>query len=95
MQVVFSVLCLLLFLEGLWSKMQDLLFPESTAAAEIHKSGQGGGGGSKFLFGAMGLGAVIQFLGQINFFAASWEKFYSFFDKVKIPGTNINAQAVC
>ena len=71
---------------------QDLLFPESTAAAEIHKSGQGGGGGSKFLFGAMGLGAVIQFLGQINVFAASLEKFYGFFDKVKIPGTNINAQ---
>jgi len=71
---------------------QDLLFPESTAAAEIHKSGQGGGGGSKFLFSAMGLGAVIQFLGQINFFTASWEKFYGFFDKVKIPGTNINAQ---
>jgi len=71
---------------------QDLLFPESTAAAEIHKSGQGGGSGSKFLFGAMGLGAVIQFLGQINFFAASWEKFYAFFDKVKIPGTAINAQ---
>lgn len=71
---------------------KDLLFPESTAAAEIHKSGQSGGGGSKFLFGAMGLGAVIQFLGQINFFAASWEKFYGFFSKVKIPGTNIDAQ---
>ncbi|MCI0472044.1 MAG: OPT/YSL family transporter, partial [Ignavibacteria bacterium] len=71
---------------------QDLLFPESTAAAEIHKSGQGGGGGSKFLFTAMGIGAVIQFLGQINFFAASWEKFYGFFGKVKIPGTNINAE---
>ncbi len=71
---------------------QDLLFPESTAAAEIHKSGQGGGGGSKFLFSAMGIGALIQFLGQINFFAASWEKFYAFFSKVKIPGTNINAE---
>lgn len=71
---------------------KDLLFPESTAAAEIHKSGQGAGGGSKFLFGAMALGAVIQFLGQIRFFAASWEKFYAFFSKVKIPGTEINAQ---
>lgn len=70
----------------------DLLFPESTAAAEIHKSGQGTGTGSKFLFSAMGLGAVIQFLGQISFFAQSWEKFYSFFSKVKIPGTNIDAQ---
>lgn len=70
----------------------DLLFPESTAAAEIHKSGQKGGGGSKYLFGAMGLGAVIQFLGQINFFAASWEKFYNFFSEVKIPGTSLNAK---
>ena len=70
----------------------DLLFPESTAAAEIHKSGQGTGTDSKFLFSAMGLGAVIQFLGQISFFAQSWEKFYSFFSKVKIPGTNIDAQ---
>lgn len=71
---------------------KDLLFPESTAAAEIHKSGQGGGGSSKFLFGAMALGAVVQFLGQIRFFAASWEKFYAFFAKVKIPGTQIDAQ---
>jgi len=70
----------------------DLLFPESTAAAEIHKSGQKGGGGSKFLFGAMGLGAVIQFLGQINFFALSWEKFYNFFSEVKIPGTSLKAK---
>lgn len=70
----------------------DLLFPESTAAAEIHKSGQKGGGGSKYLFGAMGLGAVIQFLGQINFFAASWEKFYNFFSEVKIPGTSLKAK---
>jgi len=69
----------------------DLIFPESTAAAEIHKSGQGSGGGSKFLFSAMGLGAVIQFLGQINFFAASWEKFYSFFSTVTIPGTKFKA----
>ena len=70
----------------------DLLFPESTAAAEIHKSGQKGGGGSKYLFGAMGLGAVIQFLGQINFFSASWEKFYNFFSEVKIPGTSLKAK---
>ncbi len=70
----------------------DLLFPESTAAAEIHKSGQKGGGGSRYLFGAMGLGAVIQFLGQLSFFAASWEKFYNFFSEVKIPGTSLKAK---
>jgi putative OPT family oligopeptide transporter len=70
----------------------DLLFPESTAAAEIHKSGQKSGGGSKFLFSAMGLGAVIQFLGQINFFAQSWERFYNFFNAVKVPGTPLSAK---
>ena len=40
----------------------------------------------------MGLGAVIQFLGQINFFALSWEKFYTFFNEVKIPGTMFRAK---
>src|SRR6056297_2999945 len=35
----------------------DLPFPESVAAAEIHKTGQSGGG-SKYLFSAMGIGAL-------------------------------------
>ena len=39
---------------------KELPFPESVAAAEIHKAGQGGQTGAKFLFWAMGLGAVIQ-----------------------------------
>lgn len=50
----------------------ELPFPESVAAAEIHKAGRHGGGGSKFLFSAMGIGALIQSLGQFKLFATSW-----------------------
>lgn len=56
----------------------ELPFPESVAASEIHKAGRTGGTGAKFLFGAMGGGALIQALGQFKFFATSWEKFVSF-----------------
>ena len=56
----------------------ELPFPESVAAAEIHKAGRHGGGGSKFLFSAMGIGAVIQSLGQFKLFATSWDKLISF-----------------
>jgi putative OPT family oligopeptide transporter len=56
----------------------ELPFPESVAASEIHKAGQAGGSGAKYLFGAMGIGALIQTLGKFNFFATSWEKFTSF-----------------
>lgn len=70
----------------------DLVFPESVAASEIHKSGQGSGGGSKFLFGAMGIGVAVQALSQFSFFPASWEKYFPFFAGLKIPGTAIPAQ---
>jgi putative OPT family oligopeptide transporter len=56
----------------------ELPFPESVAASEIHKAGRGGGTGAKFLFGAMGIGAVIQGLAQVNLFTSSWEKFVTF-----------------
>jgi len=56
----------------------DLPFPESVAAAEIHKAGRHGGSGSKFLFGAMGVGALIQALGQFKLFATSADKLVSF-----------------
>ncbi|MFA4923983.1 MAG: oligopeptide transporter, OPT family [Ignavibacteriaceae bacterium] len=56
----------------------DLPFPESVAAAEIHKAGRHGGSGSKFLFGAMGIGALIQALGQFKLFATSADKLVSF-----------------
>lgn len=56
----------------------ELPFPESVAAAEIHKAGSRGAGSSKFLFGAMGLGALIQALGQFKLFATAYDKFIAF-----------------
>ena len=47
----------------------ELPFPESVAASEIHKAGRRGAEAAKFLFYNIGLGAVIQFLGQIQLFA--------------------------
>ncbi|MBZ0199602.1 MAG: oligopeptide transporter, OPT family [Ignavibacteriaceae bacterium] len=52
----------------------ELPFPESVAAAEIHKAGQHGGGGSKYLFGAMGFGALVQTLAKFQLFATSYDK---------------------
>src|ERR1019366_444807 len=49
----------------------DLPFPESVAAAEIHKAGQQGAKAAKILFANMGIGAVTFFLGALNVFAAS------------------------
>ncbi len=64
----------------------ELPFPESVAAAEIHKAGQGGSGGSKYLFWAMGLGAAVKLLGELKFFLYLWEKFV-FWGKQTISGT--------
>jgi putative OPT family oligopeptide transporter len=49
----------------------ELVFPESVAAAEIHKAGQKGSQGAKFLFQAMGVGAFIYALGVVKIFAAT------------------------
>jgi putative OPT family oligopeptide transporter len=49
----------------------DLPFPESVAAAEIHKAGQQGARAARILFANMGIGAGVFFLGAINVFAAS------------------------
>ncbi|HEY7615741.1 MAG TPA: oligopeptide transporter, OPT family, partial [Terriglobales bacterium] len=46
----------------------ELPYPESVAAAEIHKAGQTGSTAAKILFANMGIGAVIYFLGSINVF---------------------------
>ena len=50
---------------------QSLPFPESVAAAEIHKAGQRGAEAAMQLFKAMGVGALIKFLGDAGFFQAS------------------------
>ena len=56
----------------------ELPYPESVAAAEIHKSGTSTGGGSKILFGAMIAGAIIKALGEFKVFETYWEKFVIF-----------------
>ena len=51
----------------------ELGFPESVAASEIHKAGQKGSQGAKFLFQAMGAGALVYAMGAIKVFSASKE----------------------
>ena len=70
---------------------RELPFPESVAAAEIHKTGRSGGTGSKFLFGAMGGGILIKALAEFKFFPETFGKFISF-SKNTITGTTITGQ---
>ncbi len=56
----------------------ELPYPESLAAAEIHKAGQGGASGTGFLFNAMGVGAVIQILNSLSLYATTWTKWVTF-----------------
>ncbi|HJQ99759.1 MAG TPA: OPT/YSL family transporter, partial [Candidatus Polarisedimenticolaceae bacterium] len=50
---------------------RTLPFPESTAAAEIHKAGQRGAGAAKYLFANMAVGGGIFLAGALNLFAVS------------------------
>jgi putative OPT family oligopeptide transporter len=56
----------------------ELPFPESVAAAEIHKAGRAGGTGAVFLFVAMIIGAAIQTLIQLKVFLPEKQWFISF-----------------
>jgi putative OPT family oligopeptide transporter len=64
----------------------ELIFPESIAAAEIHKSGQKASRGSMYLFAAMGIGGLIKALGEFKVFSTYWEKFVTFVQQ-PITGT--------
>ncbi len=70
---------------------RDLPFPESVAAAEIHKTGRSGGTGSTYLFSAMAGGALIKALAEFKLFPETWEHFVSF-TKTVITGTVIKGQ---
>ncbi len=50
---------------------KELPFPESVAASEIHKAGQRGSEAALQLFRAMGLGAAVKLLADLNIFQAS------------------------
>jgi putative OPT family oligopeptide transporter len=50
-----------------------LPFPESLAAAEIHKAGRRGAEAARYLFWNIGVGTVVQLLGTFNLFpSANW-----------------------
>lgn len=55
---------------------KELPFPESVAAAEIHKTGRTGAGGSKYLFTAMIVGALVKIAGDLRLFATEWMTFF-------------------
>src|SRR3989440_3967806 len=55
----------------------ELPFPESVAAAEIHKAGQRGAQAAKYLFWNIGIGGVGVMLGRLCFFFAG-QKIYFF-----------------
>jgi len=69
----------------------ELPFPESIAAAEIHKSGQKTGSGSIYLFLAMIGGGLVKALGEFKVFSVYWERFITFSKQV-ITGTNYTAK---
>jgi putative OPT family oligopeptide transporter len=50
---------------------EELPYPESVAASEIHKAGQQGAKAAKILFANMGFGAFMFLLGAINVFSPS------------------------
>src|SRR5258707_793016 len=49
----------------------SLPFPESLAAAEIHKAGQRGAEAARYLFWNIGVGSVVQLLGTFGLFATA------------------------
>ncbi len=52
---------------------RELPFPESIAAAEIHKSGQAGIQNSRHLFTGMGIGALFSAMVEFKILAAGWQ----------------------
>jgi putative OPT family oligopeptide transporter len=46
-----------------------LPFPESVAASEIHKAGQQGAQAARYLFWNLGVGALVQLLGEMQLYA--------------------------
>src|SRR5438270_1294192 len=51
----------------------ELPFPESIAAAEIHKAGQRGAEAARYLFWNIGVGGIVFLLGRVGLFAPDAE----------------------
>ncbi len=56
---------------------KELPFPESVAAAEIHKAGQKGAKGTGHLLAGMGLGALFTCLTEFKVVALKWQRIIS------------------
>lgn len=56
---------------------RELPFPESVAAAEIHKAGQRGAQAAKYLFWNIGVGGIVYMLGRFGLFAADQDLHFS------------------
>jgi putative OPT family oligopeptide transporter len=69
----------------------ELPFPESVAAAEIHKAGQRGGEAAKFLFINMGVGAFIYLMGAFQLFATD-KKFFLSMGNLGSSAVNLNTR---
>lgn len=63
---------------------QTLPFPESVAAAEIHKAGQRGAEAARYLFWNIGVGALVQLLGEMKAFAVE----HDFVLRIGTPGAS-------
>ncbi len=55
---------------------RELPFPESVAAAEIHKAGQHGAEGARHLFWNIGFGGLVYLLGALRLFAVDHDFFF-------------------
>src|SRR3954462_11764800 len=55
----------------------ELPFPESIAASEVHKAGQGTAKTAKYLFYNIGFGAITYLAGAFGFFAPDQDFFFS------------------
>lgn len=55
----------------------ELPFPESVAAAAIHKAGQRGAEAAKYLFWNIGVGGVVYMLGRFGLFASDRDFFFT------------------
>jgi putative OPT family oligopeptide transporter len=66
----------------------ELPFPESVAAGEIHKSGEGGDTKAGYLFLAMAIGGFVQICKEFHLLAGEWTSFITSAKKI-IPGTEM------
>ena len=71
---------------------RTLPFPESTAAAEIHKAGQRGAGAARYLFNNMAVGAAIFLGSSLNLFALS-KDFLAHMGQIGLSKVRLGASA--